>query len=100
MAAMVNPNTRGAGRRAFLKTLPAAAAAAVVGPAVSATSVAPVDSAISKDTLACSEPLTGVVFSEAEYEGIAENVATNRRHYDPLRDVAVDYDVEPPFMFN
>jgi Asp-tRNA(Asn)/Glu-tRNA(Gln) amidotransferase A subunit family amidase len=96
---MANLNTRRTGRRAFLKTMPAAAAAAVVAPMASPASAAAADSAISKDTLACAEVLSGVAFSEAEHDGMAENVATNRSHYEALREVAVDYDVDPAFMF-
>ena len=99
MARMPNLDTRRRGRRAFLKTLPAAAAAAVASPAVVAAAAPPRDGAISTETLACAETLSGVTFSESEHELMTENISVNRGHYDTLRNVAVDYDIEPAFMF-
>jgi Asp-tRNA(Asn)/Glu-tRNA(Gln) amidotransferase A subunit family amidase len=99
MAPMPNLNPSRPGRRAFLKTLPAAAAAAVAGPGVASAGAPPADTAVSKEALACAETLTGVTFSEAEREGMTENIAANRDHYDALRHVAVDYDVDPAFLF-
>ncbi len=97
---MRNLNTRRPGRRAFLKTLPAVAGAAVAtqaqGRAIASAAAA---TPISNETLACAEALSGVAFSDAEHELMTENIGVNRGHYDALREVAVDYDVEPAFMF-
>jgi Asp-tRNA(Asn)/Glu-tRNA(Gln) amidotransferase A subunit family amidase len=99
MSRMRNLNIPRPGRRAFLKTLPAAAAAAVASQTIVNTTAAPADTAISKDTLACAESLSGVSFSDAEHDLMTENIGVNRSHYETLRQVPVDYDVEPAFMF-
>jgi Asp-tRNA(Asn)/Glu-tRNA(Gln) amidotransferase A subunit family amidase len=96
---MSNLNPRRPGRRTFLKTLPAAAAAAVASRTAATTFAAPSDNAVSKETLACAETLSGVSFSDAEHDLMTENIAANRSHYEALRDVAVGYDVDPAFMF-
>jgi Asp-tRNA(Asn)/Glu-tRNA(Gln) amidotransferase A subunit family amidase len=99
MARMPNLDTRRRGRRAFLKTLPAAAAAAVASPAAVAAAAPPRDGAISTETLACAETLSGVTFSDSEHELMTENASVNLGHYGTLRNVAVDYDIEPAFVF-
>lgn len=83
-------------RRSFLKSVPAALAAGVAAPGLAAA--APADP-IAKDTLNCAEQLTGVTFSDAEHDLMVQNVAANREHYDALRKIPIDYDVEPAFMF-
>jgi Asp-tRNA(Asn)/Glu-tRNA(Gln) amidotransferase A subunit family amidase len=83
-------------RRAFLKTIPVAAGAALTQPVAAEGAGA---DAISKETLACAETLAGVRFSDAEHDLMIANVGVNRDHYATLRQVAVADDVEPAFLF-
>src|SRR5690242_6858155 len=85
------------GRRAFLKLMPAAVGAGVV--ASRAIGSGAEQQAIGKETLECGERLAGVGFSDAEHELMRQSVATNRNHFDALRKVEIDYDVEPAFTF-
>jgi Asp-tRNA(Asn)/Glu-tRNA(Gln) amidotransferase A subunit family amidase len=83
-------------RRAFLKTLPAAVAAGVAAPRLTAAASADV---LSKNTLSCAEQIAGVTFTDAEHDLMEQNIGVNREHYDALRRIPIDYDVEPAFTF-
>jgi Asp-tRNA(Asn)/Glu-tRNA(Gln) amidotransferase A subunit family amidase len=78
-----------------LKAVPAALAAGALAERGSQATV----SSIGKDTLACSELISGVSFSDAEHDQLVGNVSANLENYEALRRVSVDYDVEPAFAF-
>jgi len=85
-----------AGRRRFLKAVPAAVAAGV---AVGRTARPAGAATISKDTLTCAESINGVTFSSAEHDLLIGNVSANFENYEALRTVVVDDDVDPAFLF-
>jgi hypothetical protein len=80
----------------FLKVVPAAVATGVAAPAAR---TAEQRSQISKHTLACGEPLSGVTFTDAEHEVMLPNVTTNREYYESIRRISIDDAAEPAFMF-
>ncbi|HYM23021.1 MAG TPA: amidase, partial [Vicinamibacterales bacterium] len=88
-------STSTAGRRRFLRMVPAA----VTGGALAARLRSTEAAAIGKDTLSCAEAITGVPFSDAEHDLLVGNVSANLENYESLRRVAVDDDTEPAFSF-
>ena len=83
-------------RRAFLRTVPTALAAGLAAPHIVAAE--PADP-LTKNTLACAESIAGVTFTDAELDGMTANVGVNRAHYEAIRNIAIDDDVEPAFLF-
>jgi Asp-tRNA(Asn)/Glu-tRNA(Gln) amidotransferase A subunit family amidase len=82
-------------RRRFFRAVPAAIGAAAASPALAQEAA----SRISADTLACGETLTGIDFNPDETELMLALVNTNREHYEAIRRVPLDPDVEPAFSF-
>ena len=54
---------------------------------------------VADDTLECAESLFGLAFTDADRALMRANVMRNRRRYGQLRDVVVEPDVEPAFVF-
>ena len=82
-------------RRRFLKIVPAALAAGAAAGRAAKTRAA----SIGKETLACTETVNGVAFTDAEHDLLVANVSANLENFETLRKVAVDDAVEPAFSF-
>jgi Asp-tRNA(Asn)/Glu-tRNA(Gln) amidotransferase A subunit family amidase len=91
------PNRRA--RRKFLASVSAAAALPLVPVRLNSLTKQSDRASISTETLEEAEKIDAIGFSDAERAGMTANVAANRANYEQLRDVAVDYDVEPAMMF-
>jgi Asp-tRNA(Asn)/Glu-tRNA(Gln) amidotransferase A subunit family amidase len=81
-------------RRRFLKSVPAAVAAAASVPALAQS-----PSRISREILEHGGALTGVDFEPAESDLMLALVNTNSEHYHAIRRVPLAPDVEPVFSF-
>jgi Asp-tRNA(Asn)/Glu-tRNA(Gln) amidotransferase A subunit family amidase len=109
---------RSIGRRRFLKTVPAAIALPVLGPAaaglhdasgrsdvvsgVSRTVAQRGDPAAGKlgaDALKCAERVAGLSFSDAEEQAALNGVTRNLESYQTLRKLPVPLDTEPAITF-
>src|SRR5205823_11533530 len=95
---MPDKTSRSRSRRRFLKLVPAAVGAGFAAPRALVRG-AEQQSPIGADALECAEHVTGLAFTGAEHELMRQAVATNRDHFDALRRVVIDYDVEPAFTF-
>jgi Asp-tRNA(Asn)/Glu-tRNA(Gln) amidotransferase A subunit family amidase len=85
----------GAGRRRFLKAVPAAVAGSLAVPVLAQEQ----QRRISKDTLECGEKIFGVDFSDAEEEQALAGVNRNLDSYETLREIKVPLDTEPAITF-
>jgi Asp-tRNA(Asn)/Glu-tRNA(Gln) amidotransferase A subunit family amidase len=86
-----------AARRRFLKTMPAAVAAAVAGPALARQ--AQDTQRIDKATLECGERIMGIDFSDAEQQAALSGVNTNLANFERLRSFQIPPETEPPLTF-
>ena len=86
----------GAGRRRFLKTMPAAVAGGLAIPGL-AQQEAP--RRISKETLDCGEKIFGVDFTDADEEAALGGVNRSLETFEQLRKIDIPHDVEPPLTF-
>ena len=86
----------GAGRRRFLKAVPAAVAGSLAVPVLAQQEQ---QRRISKDTLECGEKIFGVDFSDAEEEQALAGVNRNLESYETLREIKVPLDTEPAITF-
>jgi Asp-tRNA(Asn)/Glu-tRNA(Gln) amidotransferase A subunit family amidase len=88
---------RTAGRRRFLKTIPAAVAAGVAAPHL--VQVQEQQQRIGNETLDCSEKIFGVDFTEAEEEQALRGVNRNLDNFEQLRKIDIPLDTEPAVTF-
>ena len=86
----------GTARRRFLKTIPAAVAAAVAAPALAQQEQPP---RIARETLDCAEKIFGVDFTEQEETAALNGVNTNLQNYERLRALEIPLDTEPAVTF-
>jgi len=86
-----------AGRRTFLRAVPAVVAGAIAAPALAQQQQA--EPRIKKDTLDAAEKIFGVDFTDAEEEAIARGVSRNLDSYEALRKIDIPADVEAPLEF-
>src|SRR4051812_21245092 len=88
------------GRRRFIKTVPAAVAAAVTVPAlVGAQRGGATPPKFGKDALKCAEQIDGLHFTEAEEEMAVASASRNLDSYEELRKLNVPLDTEPAMTF-
>jgi Asp-tRNA(Asn)/Glu-tRNA(Gln) amidotransferase A subunit family amidase len=86
-----------AARRRFLKTVPAAVAAGIAGPALARQ--AEETQRIDKATLECGERIMGIDFSDAEQQAALSGVNTNLANFERLRGFQIPPEIEPPLTF-
>ncbi|HEU4926051.1 MAG TPA: amidase [Vicinamibacterales bacterium] len=86
-----------AARRRFLKTVPAAVAAGIAGPALARR--AQETQRIDKATLECGERIMGIDFSDAEQQAALSGVNTNLANFERLRGYQIPPEIEPPLTF-
>ena len=86
-----------AARRRFLKTVPAAVAAGIAGPALARQ--AQETQRIDKATLECGERIMGIDFSDAEQQAALSGVNTNLANFERLRGFQIPPEIEPPLTF-
>jgi Asp-tRNA(Asn)/Glu-tRNA(Gln) amidotransferase A subunit family amidase len=86
-----------AARRRFLKTVPAAVAATIAGPAIARQAQEP--QRIDKATLECAERIMGIDFSDAEQQAALSGVNTNLTNFERLRGFQIPPETEPPLTF-
>jgi Asp-tRNA(Asn)/Glu-tRNA(Gln) amidotransferase A subunit family amidase len=91
-----DPRQRAA-RRRFLKTIPAAVAAGLAGPALARQ--AQEQQRLDKATLECGERIMGIDFSDAEQEAALSGVNTNLSNFERLRSFQIPPETEPPLTF-
>src|SRR4029450_475320 len=84
-------------RRRFLKTVPAAVAAGIAGPALARQ--AQETQRIDKATLECGEGIMGIDFSDAEQQAALSGVNTNLANFERLRGYQIPPEIEPPLTF-
>jgi len=90
---------KGAGRRRFLKTIPAAVAGGLAVPALAQQGGQDAPLRISRDTLDCGEKIFGVDFTEAEEEAALRGVNRSLDTFEQLRKIDVPLDTEPAVTF-
>ena len=88
---------RRAARRRFLKTVPAAVAATIAGPAIARQAQEP--QRIDKATLECAERIMGIDFSDADQQAALSGVNTNLTNFERLRGFQIPPETEPPLTF-
>jgi Asp-tRNA(Asn)/Glu-tRNA(Gln) amidotransferase A subunit family amidase len=88
---------RGAGRRRFLKAMPAAVAAGLGTQALARQGQE--QARISKETLDCAEAISGIDFSDAEQQQALAGVNRNLAAFEQLRKVDIPLDTEPAMTF-
>jgi Asp-tRNA(Asn)/Glu-tRNA(Gln) amidotransferase A subunit family amidase len=88
---------RGAGRRRFLKAVPAAVAGAIAAPSLAQQPEQA--QRIAKETLDCGEKIFGIDFSDAEEEQALRAVNQNLGNFERLRDFRIPLDTEPAVTF-
>jgi hypothetical protein len=86
-----------AARRRFLKTVPAAVAAGIAGPALARQTEE--TQRIDKATLECGERIMGIDFSDAEQQAALSGVNTNLANFERLRGFQIPPEIEPPLTF-
>ena len=86
-----------AARRRFLKTVPAAVAASIAGPALARQ--AQEAQRIDKATLECAERIMGIDFADAEQQAALSGVNTNLANFERLRTFQIPPETEPPLTF-
>jgi Asp-tRNA(Asn)/Glu-tRNA(Gln) amidotransferase A subunit family amidase len=96
---MTSPRSPRGARRDFLKQLPTVIAAGLAAPNVARAQAPPVVDAITADTLATAQQISGVSLPAAERESARSLVARNRDHIDSLRRVPLPSETEPAFSF-
>jgi Asp-tRNA(Asn)/Glu-tRNA(Gln) amidotransferase A subunit family amidase len=84
-------------RRRFLKTVPAAVAAGIAGPALARQAQEP--QRIDKTTLECAEKIIGIDFSDAEQQQALAGVNTSLANFERLRQFEIPLDTEPAITF-
>jgi Asp-tRNA(Asn)/Glu-tRNA(Gln) amidotransferase A subunit family amidase len=84
-------------RRRFLKTVPAAVAAGIAGPALARQAQEP--QRIDKATLECAEKIIGIDFSDAEQQQALAGVNTSLANFERLRQFEIPLDTEPAITF-
>jgi Asp-tRNA(Asn)/Glu-tRNA(Gln) amidotransferase A subunit family amidase len=84
-------------RRRFLKSVPAAVAAGIAGPALARQSQEP--QRIDKATLECAERIIGIDFSDAEQQQALSGVNTSLANFERLRQFDVPLNTEPAITF-
>ncbi len=84
-------------RRRFLKTVPAAVAAGIAGPALARQ--AQETQRIDKATLECAERMMGIDFSDAEQQAALSGVNTSLANFERLRQLQIPLDTEPALTF-
>lgn len=84
-------------RRRFLKTVPAAVAAGLAGPALARQTQEP--QRIDKATLECAERIMGIDFSDAEQQAALSGVNTSLGNFERLREFQIPLDTEPAITF-
>src|SRR5688572_33144166 len=84
-------------RRRFLKTVPAALAAGIAGPALARQAQEP--QRIDKATLECAEKIIGIDFSDAEQQQALAGVNTSLANFERLRQFEIPLDTEPAITF-
>src|SRR5688572_3172486 len=84
-------------RRRFLKTVPAALAAGIAGPALARQAQEP--QRIDKATLECAEKIIGIDFSDAEQQQALSGVNTSLANFERLRQFEIPLDTEPAITF-
>ena len=97
MRSQKTPPRHAAGRRRFLKTIPAAVAAGLATPAVAQTGQPP--QRIGAETLDCAEKIFGVDFPPEHEEAAAAGVNRNLATYEQLRELDIPLDTEPAVTF-
>jgi len=95
---MTSTRSRRGARRSFLKQLPTVIAAGLAAPRA-AGAQAPAPDAITTDTLATAQQISGVSLPASERESARSLVARNREHIDSLRRVQLPSETEPAFSF-
>jgi len=86
-----------AGRRRFLKTLPAAVAAGLAPPALAQQAQQP--ERIGVDTLDCAEKIFGIDFPPEHDEAAVNGVNQNLGRFEQLRELDIPLDTEPAVSF-
>lgn len=97
MRSQKNPARDAAGRRRFLKTIPAAVAAGLAAPALAQQGEQP--RRIGVETLDCAEKIFGVDFPPEQEEAAAAGVNRNLSTYEQLRALDIPLDTEPAVTF-
>jgi len=93
-------STLQAGRRRFLRAVPAAVAATVSLPAaMRAQRGAGAPPKFGKDVLKCAEQIDGLSFTDAQEELAVSGVSRNLDSYEELRKLDVPLDTEPAITF-
>lgn len=96
MRSQKNPARDAAGRRRFLKTIPAAVAAGLAAPALAQQEQ---PRRIGVETLDCAEKIFGVDFPPEQEEAAAAGVNRNLATYEQLRALDIPLDTEPAVTF-
>src|SRR5918994_1892258 len=88
---------RGAARRRFLRTIPAAVAGGLAAPTLAQQTQQP--QRVSTETLDCAEKIFGIDFTNAEEEQAVRGVNRNLEAFEQLRKIDVPLDTEPAVTF-
>jgi Asp-tRNA(Asn)/Glu-tRNA(Gln) amidotransferase A subunit family amidase len=90
---------KAAGRRRFLKAIPAAVAGGLAATALAQQTNQDAPLRIPKETLDCGEKIIGIDFTEAEEEAAVRGVNRNLDAFEQLRKTDIPLDTEPAITF-
>ena len=92
-----NDSSNAAGRRRFLKALPAAVAAGIAAPALAQQAQQP--PRIDVETLDCAERVFGIDFPPEHDDAALNGVNQNLERFEQLRELDIPLDTEPAITF-